>query len=183
MRKIVISDATMKQTSEDFRLTFKEKIELSKLLDRLGVDVIELEGIKNPRIDALQIKSISLAVTDSAIAVPVALTEESVERTFAALKEAKHPRLQVAVPTSAVQIEYIFHMKPDALVAAVEKHHEERYRALLKNVELAEVFSKSEIKVWECRNCGHIEIGTSAPASCAACDYPQSFFEIHAENY
>jgi ferredoxin hydrogenase len=69
------------------------------------------------------------------------------------------------------------------LVAAVEKHHEERYRALLKNVEMAEVFSKSEVKVWECRNCGHIVVGTSAPEICAACDYPQSFFEIHAENY
>ena len=69
------------------------------------------------------------------------------------------------------------------LVAAVEKHHEERYRALLKNVEMAEVFSKSEVKVWECRNCGHIVVGTSAPEACAACDYPQSFFEIHAENY
>jgi 2-isopropylmalate synthase len=144
MRKIVISDATMKQTSEDFRLTFKEKIELSKLLDRLGVDVIELEGIKNPRIDALQIKSISLAVTDSTIAVPVALTEESVERTFAALKEAKHPRLQVAVPTSAVQIEYIFHMKPDALVAAVEKTVA-ACRALCPDVEfVAEDATRSE---------------------------------------
>ena len=69
------------------------------------------------------------------------------------------------------------------LVAAVEKHHEERYRALLKNVEMAEVFSKSEVKVWECSNCGHIVVGTSAPKICAACDYPQSFFEIHAENY
>lgn len=69
------------------------------------------------------------------------------------------------------------------LVAAVEKHHEERYRALLKNVEMAEVFSKSEVKVWECRNCGHIVVGTKAPEICAACDYPQSFFEIHAENY
>ena len=69
------------------------------------------------------------------------------------------------------------------LVAAVEKHHEERYRALLKNVETAEVFAKSEVKVWECRNCGHIVVGTSAPEICAACDYPQSFFEIHAENY
>ena len=69
------------------------------------------------------------------------------------------------------------------LVAAVEKHHEERYRALLKNVEMAEVFSKSEVKVWECRNCGHIVVGTSAPETCAACNYPQSFFAIHAENY
>ena len=68
-------------------------------------------------------------------------------------------------------------------VAAVEKHHEERYRALLRNVEMAEVFSKSDVKVWECRNCGHIVVGTTAPEVCAACDYPQSFFEIHAENY
>ena len=69
------------------------------------------------------------------------------------------------------------------LVAAVEKHHEERYRALLKNVEMAEVFAKSEVKVWECRNCGHLEIGLKAPEVCATCDYAQSFFEIRVENY
>ena len=69
------------------------------------------------------------------------------------------------------------------LVAAIEKHHEERYRALLHNVETAQVFEKSEVKVWECRNCGHIVVGTDAPQVCPACEYPQSFFEIHAENY
>ena len=69
------------------------------------------------------------------------------------------------------------------LVAAVEKHHEDRYRALLKNVELAEVFAKSEVKMWECRNCGHIVVGTKAPNFCATCGYAQSFFEIHEENY
>ena len=69
------------------------------------------------------------------------------------------------------------------LVAAVEKHHEERYRALLKNIEMAEVFAKSEVKVWECRNCGHICVGTKAPQICPTCAHPQSFFEIHAENY
>ncbi len=69
------------------------------------------------------------------------------------------------------------------LVAAVEKHHEERYRALLKNVELAEVFKKSEVKIWICRNCGHVVVGTSAPEVCPTCNYPQSFFEICAENY
>ena len=68
-------------------------------------------------------------------------------------------------------------------VAAIEKHHEERYRALLKNVELKEVFAKSEVKVWECRNCGHIVVGMSAPEVCPTCDHPQSYFEIHAENY
>lgn len=69
------------------------------------------------------------------------------------------------------------------LVAAIEKHHEERYRALLRNVETAEVFKRSEIKVWECRNCGHIVVGKEAPEVCPFCNHPQSYFEIHAENY
>ena len=69
------------------------------------------------------------------------------------------------------------------LVAAIEKHHEERYRALLRNVETAEVFKRSEIKVWECRNCGHIVVGKEAPEVCPVCNHPQSYFEIHAENY
>lgn len=69
------------------------------------------------------------------------------------------------------------------LVAEIEKHHEERYRALLKNVEMAEVFAKSEVKVWECRSCGHIMVGMSAPRVCPACNHSQSYFEIHAENY
>ncbi|MCF0110576.1 MAG: rubrerythrin family protein, partial [Erysipelotrichaceae bacterium] len=69
------------------------------------------------------------------------------------------------------------------LVAAIEKRHEERYRALLHNVETKEVFVKSEVKVWECRNCGHILVGTEAPDICPTCNHPQSYFEIHAENY
>ena len=69
------------------------------------------------------------------------------------------------------------------LVGAIEKHHEERYRALLHNIETAEVFAKSEVKVWECRNCGHIVVGTQAPEVCPTCNHPQSYFEIHAENY
>ena len=69
------------------------------------------------------------------------------------------------------------------LVAAIEKHHEERYRALLSNVETATVFEKSEVKVWECRNCGHIIVGTKAPETCPTCAHPQSYFEINAENY
>ena len=120
MKQIKISDATMKQTFEGFNLSFKEKIELSKLLDRLGVDFIELDEIKNDRIDSLQIKSIATAVAESGIAVPVALNQESVEKTWNALRCAKHPRLQVFAPASAVQIEYLFHKKPDTLLAAVE---------------------------------------------------------------
>ena len=69
------------------------------------------------------------------------------------------------------------------LVAAIEKHHEERYRKLLQNVETLQVFEKSEVKIWECRNCGHIVVGTKAPELCPTCDHPQSYFEIHAENY
>ena len=68
-------------------------------------------------------------------------------------------------------------------VAAIEKSHEERYRALLKNIETAKVFEKSEVKVWECRNCGHIVVGTKAPDVCPVCAHPQAFFEVHKENY
>ena len=69
------------------------------------------------------------------------------------------------------------------MVAAIEKQHEERYRALLKNVETAKVFEKSEVKVWECRNCGHIVVGTKAPQICPVCAHPQSYFEVHKENW
>lgn len=69
------------------------------------------------------------------------------------------------------------------LVAAIEKRHEERYRALLKNIEMQEVFAKSEVKVWECRNCGHIVVGEKAPEVCPTCDHPKSYFEIHVDNF
>ena len=69
------------------------------------------------------------------------------------------------------------------MVGEIEKHHEERYRALLHNVEMQEVFAKSEVKVWECRNCGHIVVGEKAPDVCPVCDHPQAYFEVHAENY
>ena len=69
------------------------------------------------------------------------------------------------------------------MVAAIEKTHEERYRALLHNVETKEVFEKSEVKVWECRNCGHIVVGEKAPQVCPVCAHPQSYFEVHEENY
>ncbi len=68
-------------------------------------------------------------------------------------------------------------------VGAIEKHHEERYRALLRNLDNSEVFEKSEIKIWECRNCGHIVVGKKAPDVCPVCNHPQSYFEICAENY
>ena len=69
------------------------------------------------------------------------------------------------------------------MVAAIEKSHEERYRALLNNVELQKVFEKSDSVIWECRNCGHLVIGKKAPGICPTCKHPQSYFEVHAENY
>lgn len=69
------------------------------------------------------------------------------------------------------------------LVATIEKRHEERYRALLKNVETAAVFAKSEVKVWECRNCGHIVVGEKAPEICPVCDHPKAYFELHMDNF
>ena len=118
MKIIRISDVTMKQTG-DMSLSFKEKIEVAKLLDKLGVSVIELEGIRNAKIDALRIKSIAMAVQGSIVAVPVALNRESVQQTWNALRLAKKTRLQVCAPVSSVQMEYIFHKKPDAMLAAI----------------------------------------------------------------
>ena len=69
------------------------------------------------------------------------------------------------------------------MVAAIEKRHEERYRALLHNIEAQEVFAKSEVKVWECRNCGHIVVGEKAPAACPVCAHPKSYFEVHVDNF
>ncbi len=69
------------------------------------------------------------------------------------------------------------------MVANIEKTHEERYLALLHNVETAKVFEKSEVQVWECRNCGHLVIGTKAPEICPVCAHPQSYFQLHATNY
>ncbi len=68
-------------------------------------------------------------------------------------------------------------------VAKIEKAHEERYRALLKNVEMQQVFEKGEMTMWECRNCGHLVMGTKAPAVCPVCDHAQSYFEVRKENY
>ena len=119
MNQIRISDVTMKQTGPEISLSFREKIEMSKLLDQLGVDVIELEPIVQPKIDSLRVKSVAAAVRHSIIAVPVALEAESVQTTWNALKEAKRARLQVVAAVSPVQMEYLFHKKPDAMLAAI----------------------------------------------------------------
>ena len=119
MNMIKLSDVTMKQVADGFSLSFKEKIELSKLLDKLGVSVIELEGIQNARIDSLRIKSIAAAVVNSTVAVPVQLTADSPAQVWNALQQAKHPRLQVCGAVSAVQMEYLYHKKPEAMQRAI----------------------------------------------------------------
>ena len=117
MKQIHICDVTMKQGG--LSLSFKEKIELAKLLDRLGVSVIELEGVSKSRIDTLRIKSICTAVKDCVVAVPVTLDRENTDRVWSALSVARKPRLQVCGAVSAVQMEYIHKKKPDAMCEAV----------------------------------------------------------------
>ncbi len=121
MKHIRMSDITMKQASDAFSLSFKEKIELAKLLDKLGVSVIELEGISTSKVDSLRIKSIAAAVKDSIIAVPVVLSRENVIQVWNALSLAKHPRIQVCGAVSSVQMEYIHHKKPDAMLATISE--------------------------------------------------------------
>ena len=121
MEQIRISDITMKQSGKGFSLSFKEKIEIPKLLDKLGVSVIELEPIVQMKIDALRIKSVASTVKQSIVAVPVELSQESIDATWNALKEAKHPRLQVCASVSTVQMEYLFKKKPEAMLQAIEE--------------------------------------------------------------
>ena len=119
MEEVKISDITMRALGG--QLSFKEKIELAKLLDRLGASVIELEGIESAKVDALRVKSVATAVKDSVVAVPVALTKDGADAVWNALRDAKKPRLQVVTPTSTVQMEYICHKKPDAMLALIRE--------------------------------------------------------------
>jgi len=121
MNRIRISDVTMKQAGREVSLSFKEKIELAKLLDKLDVAVIELEGIRSSKIDSLRIKSIASSVQSGVLAVPVQLEKESVEQTWNALRSAKHPRLQVCASVSSVQMEYLYHKKTDAMLRSVSE--------------------------------------------------------------
>ena len=85
-----------------------------------------------------------------------------------------------ASPSTSPQTEHSFAV---VHVAAIEKSHEERYRALLNNVEMQQVFEKAEETMWECRNCGHLVMGKKAPEVCPVCAHPQSYFEVRKENY
>ena len=123
MKEVRVSDVTMKQfaRSKAFSLSFKEKLEMAKLLDRLGASVIEIEGIERTKADSLLVKSIASIVKNSALAVPVALGGKNLEITWASLAEAKNARLQVEASVSPTQIEYIYRKKADSMAAAIEE--------------------------------------------------------------
>ena len=118
--QVYISDCTLLEAADHFELSFREKIELCRLVDKLGVFSINLNMIRQKKIDRLLVKSICSAVKQSAVAVQVDLKDcESVDITWDAVKDACHPRLQVAAPVSSVQMEYLLHMKADAVLSAV----------------------------------------------------------------
>ena len=122
-REVRVSDVTLKRLGDraEDALSFKEKLELSKLLDRIGAAVIEIEGVSGTKMDALRIKSIAAAVKSSAVAAPVALDKENVDAVWAALSGAKRPRLQVVAAVSPMQMEYIYHKKPAAMLEAIKE--------------------------------------------------------------
>ena len=131
-----VSDCTLLAAEDHYELSFREKIELCRLIDKLGVSSIDLSPIRQKKTDRLLIKSISSAVKNAAISVPVDITdEESVRITWEALREAAKPRLQIAVPVSSVQMEYLFHIKPDAMIRKVAQAVQE-CRELTEDVEL-----------------------------------------------
>ena len=118
MRNIALSDITLK-TANGLALSFKEKIELAKLLDRLNVSGIELAPIQNKKIDSLLVKSVAMSAKNAVVAVPVSQELESIDVTWAALKEARKPRLQLKAPMSPTQMEYFWHKKPDKMIEAI----------------------------------------------------------------
>ena len=120
--QVYVSDCSLLGADARFELSFKEKIELCRLIDKLGVFSIDLCPIRQKKIDSLLVKSVCSAVKNAAVSVPVdIMDEDSIRLTWEALKEAVRPRLQVSVPVSSVQMEYLLHLKPDAMLRAVEK--------------------------------------------------------------
>ncbi len=118
MREVRVSDVTMRRAAskKGISLSFKEKLEMAKLLDQLGVSAIEVEGIEHAKADALRIKSIASLVKNSVLTVPVQMDAENIQQAWAACKDAKHPRLQVKAAVSPAQMEYIHRRKADGML-------------------------------------------------------------------
>ncbi len=179
MQNVYLSDITMKlaDAADGFSLSFREKIELSKLLDRLNVSAIELAPIRSRKIDSLLIKSVAAAVKQSTVAVPVTQDVESVEITWAALKDARHPRLQVQAPMSPAQMEYFWHKKPDKLLEAI-RDLVKRCRDLCPDVEfIADDACRSERSFLIQAISAAIESGATAITLCDAAGlmFPEEF--------
>jgi len=141
-----VSDCSLLEAANSYDLSFREKIELCRLIDKLGVDAIDLYPIRQKKIDRLLVKSIASAVRNAAVAVPVDLTDdESIGITWEALKEAANPKLQVTAPVSSVQMEYLLHLKGDAMVKAVE-NTVKKCRELTSNLEfIAQDATRSDL--------------------------------------
>ena len=170
MRNISISDVTICQSGTgSFSLSFREKLELAKMLDRLGVSVIEAGRIENGRTDILLIKSLSSAVKSSILAVSVALSDEdNLAVTWNALREAAHPRLQVAAPVSTVQMEYLSHRKPVAVLDAI-RNTVTLCREKCADVEfLAEDATRSEADFLRSAIAAAVEAGATLVTLCDA---------------
>ena len=123
MREIRISDVTMRRaaSNKELSLSFKEKLEMAKLLDHLGVSAIEVEGIENAKADSLRIKSLASLVRNSVLAVPVKLDAQDIDLVWNALKDAAHPRLIVKAAVSPARMEYVYRKKADAMLEDVAK--------------------------------------------------------------
>ena len=144
MKNLIISDMTLKQAQGAYDLSFKEKIEIAKLLDKLKVTVIELAPVSESKVDAVLVRTICSCVKNSIISLPVAFTPDGAEKAFELIKNAKKPRLSVSVPMSTVQMEYICHKKPDKVLEMIE-HTVSQAKSVCEDVEfVAEDATRSE---------------------------------------
>lgn len=176
MRIIRLCDITMQQ---EHALSFREKIELCKLLDRLGVDLIETGRIENRRTDGLLLKSLSQAVANACLSVPVPPEEDGADFVASCLKEAKRVRLSVTLPVSTVQMEYLYHKKPEAMLQLIEQSVA-RCRALCKDVEFsAEDAGRAEPEFLRAAIDCALRAGAGTVTVCdsAGTQLPEEFYE------
>ena len=168
MKSIFLSDVTISKVANQkkYHLTFREKLDIAKLLDRLEVSIIELSGMLQPQVDSLLIKSIAALVKNSKIAVPVSLVEDDTKEVWEAVSKACQPRLQVVSPVSAVQMEYLFHKKPAAILEAVTEKVKACH-SFTENVEfVAEDATRSDKEFLKTILNAAIEAGASTVTLC-----------------
>lgn len=150
MIEIAISDITLREEGKGYSLSFKEKIEIAKILDKVNVDVIETAPIKNGRTDVLYLHSVAPLIKNSILSCPVGLDLKSVEETYDAIKEASHPRLHIMIPVSTVQMEYLVGKKPKAMLEIAETVVKSA-KALCDDVEVSLMDSTRAEKAFLCQ--------------------------------